>query len=339
VVSVDDNGNVEVKGDGSVQIMAAAGGKSDTCTVSSAKGAGLYVGDELINLNNQTGNSMLEKAFSYIKSDNTTTNEYTIVLDTNEEDSTANGYTIGTGASGNKTSKTTKTKKNLTITIQGTNSEVTITKKANGTVVAVLFTVYGNTTDDTPHLILENITLNGYSNNKDSLVVIGKGSTNEKGILTMKSGSRITANINTYNFGGGVRIMNNCEFFMEGGSIDNNKTTDNTANYNKGGGVYFAGTQFTMTGGEIWGNKSNGQGAAVYTSATGSFSKTGGIIYGNNEYEKSNTNTGSNTSTDHVIDIASSKWRNATAGEDIDLNSTVDSSYWGQLEMNNEQSG
>jgi hypothetical protein len=331
MVSVDDEGNIEVLNGGSVRIMASAGGKSDTCTVSSALGPGLYVGNDPMILESTTGNSMLEKAFNYIANDinNENGTAYTIVLDTNEEDSTSDGYTIGTGASGSKTVKTTKTKKNLTITIQGTNSEVTITKKATSKTVAILFTVYGNTTDDTPHLILENITLNGYSNNNDSLVVIGRGATNEKGILTMKSGSRITANINTYNLGGGVRIMNNCEFFMEGGSIDNNKTTDTTATYNKGGGVYFGGTQFTMTGGEIWGNKSNGQGAAVFVSATSTFSKTSGIIYGNNENEKSNTNTTSNDS-NHVIDIGTSKWRNATAGEEIDLNSVGDSGYWGQ---------
>ncbi|MDR1149517.1 MAG: Ig-like domain-containing protein, partial [Spirochaetaceae bacterium] len=97
-VSVDDNGNVKVISGGSVQITAYAGGKSDTCTVSSAKGAGLYVGDDLIDLSNKTESSMLEKAFSYIKSDNTTANEYTIVLDTNEEDNTGDGYTIGSGA-------------------------------------------------------------------------------------------------------------------------------------------------------------------------------------------------------------------------------------------------
>jgi hypothetical protein len=66
---------------------------------------------------------------------------------------------------------------------------------------------------------------------------------------------------------------------MEGGRIDNNKTTA-TAIRAHGAGVRNVGT-FTMNGGNIASNEAKGAGGGVWTSSTSGFNMTGGIIRNN----------------------------------------------------------
>jgi hypothetical protein len=159
------------------------------------------------------------------------------------------------------------------------DTAVTVTKEAAGP----LLTVSGNGAGDTPHLILENITLRGYSANDSSLVVAGGGS-GKRGTLTMKAGSRITGNTNTYN-GGGISVGMGGTFYMKEGKIDDNHSK-NTSLTASGGGVSNSGT-FVMSGGHIENNTAESEyatggitkGGGVY--AIGIFAMSGGSIESN----------------------------------------------------------
>jgi hypothetical protein len=107
-------------------------------------------------------------------------------------------------------------------------------------------------------LTLENIKLQGKSNNNASLVTVN-------GNLEMKTGSLIFGNTNSGN-GGGVIVNTGGTFEMKGGTIGGETPNDaNTAQ--SGGGVYVAGGgEFTMNGSsKISGNTAeNGGGVTVY---------------------------------------------------------------------------
>jgi hypothetical protein len=290
-------------------------GKTATCTVDVSAGlvAGLYENDdtEPKDLTYTSGNNLLEKSFAWIKANSTAEYSYTIVLD--EDIEVATGFIIGAGTS--SSTGTAAKNKNLTITLKGLGQVRTITKTGNN---AALFTVYGPSGDN-PHLILdENITLKGNDNNKWSLIEVGKNASNT-GKLTMKAGSRITGNINTYNYGGGVYVYSGSTFNMEGGSIDNNKTTDSGA-YGNGGAVYSTGT-FNMSGGVIAANSATYAYGAVVIATT--FKKTGGVIYGNGTVSGDEPGTDANTGTYTILCgvVSTNKWRKKTADETVDLDS------------------
>jgi hypothetical protein len=297
VVSVDEDGKVMAHGQGAAQIKATAktGGQTAVCTVTvKISAAGLYRNDEASPMDlseiGEEEDNLLVKSFAYIKENSTEGDAYTIVLD--EDINTSAGFNIGSGAGGSSSTGNDDKNKNLTITLQGLDEIRTITKTAAG----ALFTVYGSTDAeaDTPHLILgENITLAGYDTNTSALVLVGytQSTSNYIGKLTMKTGSRITGNINSTANGGGVYILAGGVFNMDGGSIDSNKST---ASAGKGGGVNVAGT-FTMNGGEIKDNEAgtsdqNGSsmGGGVYAAV--SFSMTGGTISGNKALSTSANN-------------------------------------------------
>ncbi|MBR4174719.1 MAG: hypothetical protein IKR56_05215 [Lachnospiraceae bacterium] len=103
------------------------------------------------------------------------------------------------------------------------------------------------------------------------------------GTFNLKSGV-ISGNKGTY--GGGVgQYYSDTQFVMSGGVIQGNKTL---GNYGRGGGIDIMGP-FTMEGGKIIGNYTDGDGGAIYTQnnliinegeITGnSAAKTGGGIY------------------------------------------------------------
>jgi DNA-binding CsgD family transcriptional regulator len=102
-------------------------------------------------------------------------------------------------------------------------------------------------------------------------------------------------NINTsnsttvnYQYGAGVLIFtqrNNvdrqAEFILKGGTIQGNiNKTKNPIPF--GGGVFVAYGIFTMEGGVIMNNTAGQSGGGFYRGLSGSFKKTGGIIYGSN---------------------------------------------------------
>ena len=103
---------------------------------------------------------------------------------------------------------------------------------------------------------------------------------NYNGTFNMYDDSRITGN--TAYRGGGVCVERNLvggnndkpgNFAMSSGTIGGTATNDaNQAEY--GGGVYVAGA-FTLTGGSITGNKTNGNGGGVYVNAGSTFTVSG----------------------------------------------------------------
>jgi hypothetical protein len=101
------------------------------------------------------------------------------------------------------------------------------------------------------------------------------------GTFTM-SGGTISGNSATYG-GGGVYVYGT--FTMSGGTISGNTATS-------GGGVYVDGNYaiFTMSGGTISGNAAS-SGGGVYVFSGTTFTKTGGIIYGDTD----NTHTAGST--------------------------------------------
>jgi hypothetical protein len=255
-VTVSDNGLVTMN-NGEAVVHAKAGGKQAYCAVKlkqGSEGPGLYLmkmeGDELVNggaVENYTGNENTENhtltaALSWIGTYGENSKHYLILLGASYE--TTENYTV------NKTG--------VTVTLKGTQSgnmenNITITKNNTGSLLSV-----GG------ELVLEDITLAGYSANTAALVSVS-------GKLTMKTGSRITGNTTSAAAtGGGVYVTGN--FIMEDGSIDNNKATNGN-----GGGVYNQGT-FTMKGGTVKSNETKKYGGGVFNINSGSLFIEGGNI-------------------------------------------------------------
>jgi len=108
----------------------------------------------------------------------------------------------------------------------------------------------------------------------------------------------------------------------------------NTASSDRGGGVYVSGnTTFTMYGGSISGNTaSSGPGGGVYVDFIGTFTKlpngsiNSGIIYGSEAVgNDANGVPLKNTASisGHAVYISSSQYRNTTAGQTDQIDTTT----------------
>ncbi|MDR2444463.1 MAG: InlB B-repeat-containing protein [Spirochaetaceae bacterium] len=176
--------------------------------------------------------------------------------------------------------------KTVSITLKGDTAERTVSLASSGS----LFTVGSGVT-----LILDgNITLQGLSNNKTSLVRVTRG-----GELEMKAGSKIRNN---------------------GGHSSNSPVT--------GGGVNVYNGTFTMNGGKISGNTAsaydNSYGGGVWLDNANIKKQSGGIIYGSNEDSMSNIAAAdSGSSSGHAVYRLNYpiRKRDTTAGPGVDLDS------------------
>ena len=143
--------------------------------------------------------------------------------------------------------------------------------------------ITGNTADDSGGGVYVNggsFTMSGGSITGNKADGTGGGvCVNYDGTFNMSNNSCITGN--TAYHGGGVYVArtpdsNNYKpgnFAMSSGTIGGKATNDaNQAEY--GGGVYVAGA-FTLTGGSITGNKTNGNGGGVYVNADSTFTVSG----------------------------------------------------------------
>jgi hypothetical protein len=146
------------------------------------------------------------------------------------------------------------------------------------------------------------------------------GSSSVAGTFTMEGGT-ISGN-EAYDAGigeggGGVYIGNYGKFTMKGGEIRGNEA------WFRGGGVDVRG-MFTMEGGEISGNVAP-DGGGVYVYDDGTFTKSGGTIYGDTDttYTAGSTENTATNGNGHAVYVASSpvKKRNKTAGQTEGLNS------------------
>ena len=158
---------------------------------------------------------------------------------------------------------------NIGITIKGTGTERIIGLSSSG----AMFTVDNGVT-----LVLDNnITLQGRSNNNNSLVRVNSG-----GTLVMNAGSTVTGNTHYPSYyadgsGGGV-FVDAGTFTMTGGTVSGNTAAE-------AGGVCVVGTNavFTMSGGTISGNTSSYGGGVLVD--VGTFTMNGGTISGNTAAE------------------------------------------------------
>jgi hypothetical protein len=147
---------------------------------------------------------------------------------------------------------------NITIILRGDDKNRIIRLSSNG----AMFDIFSGVS-----LVLENnITLQGRRRNNDSLVRVRGGT------FVMNSGTTITGNTNI-NYGGGVYVISNGNFTMNGGIISGNKAID-------GGGVaVYSEGAFTMNGGTISGNTASSLGGGVSV-VLGTLIKNGGTITG-----------------------------------------------------------
>jgi len=186
---------------------------------------------------------------------------------------------------------------NITIQLKSAGGEKIVALSENGS----LFTVESGVT-----LILDNgVTLRGHDCNDASLITVNGG-----GTLIMNMGAKITGNTSNYSNthgGGGVFVLYEGVFIMNGGEITGNSIgytiyppsgggvkvygtftmNGGVINGNRadgweggGGGVYVA-SEFTMSGGKISGNDTDGRGGGVQVSTGSTFNMLGGEITGN----------------------------------------------------------
>jgi hypothetical protein len=144
----------------------------------------------------------------------------------------------------------------------------------------------------------------------------GGGVASIGGTLFIMDGGEISGN--TAENGGGVSLGTST-LIMTGGTISNNIATAT------GGGVYHSSNMLIMSGGTISGNTApTGGGISSVDGKT--FIKSGGTVYGSSEGGNSNTASGGDTS-GHAVYVSATKYRNATAGTGVNLNS-VTSGGW-----------
>jgi hypothetical protein len=161
------------------------------------------------------------------------------------------------------------------ITIVPSSGEVTINRSGSNT--GSLFTVESNAS----------LTLKG---NGNAQLVLDGGSedelnaeaplvtVNSSGTLTMNDGAVLKNNKITVSYSGSGVRMNGGTFTMTGGEISGNKTTTN------GGGIYLAsGSKFNMSGGTISDTMASGTdgGGGVYVASGGTFTMSAGSISDN----------------------------------------------------------
>jgi hypothetical protein len=162
---------------------------------------------------------------------------------------------------------------NKTIVLTSDATDRTITLASAGS----LFTV-----GEDVRLVVEDITLEGISNNNVPLLKVESG-----GTLTVNTGGVITGNTNAIstsqaNAGGGVYVEAGASFILDGGTISDN--TVSCPRNAAGGGVHVLGT-FTMYGGSIVGNRATNTagaygagGAGVWVDGNGTFTMIDGTI-------------------------------------------------------------
>lgn len=171
---------------------------------------------------------------------------------------------------------------NLTITGGSANGNTDEAKKGGGIYIASGSTVFlesgaviGGTSGSTAA---------SSSSACANFALLGGGIYNE-GTLTLKDGSSVTYNYandpstNSINAGGGGILCNGGTLTIQNGA----RVSLNGA-LNRGGGIGLNGATFSMTGGEISGNKSNIWGGGIHVgnaTASVSFVMSGGRITGN----------------------------------------------------------
>jgi hypothetical protein len=147
-------------------------------------------------------------------------------------------------------------------------------------------------------------------------VCIGDGS------FTMRGNASISGNTARQN-GGGVYLgtSNRTNYLRQNFTMqDDSSLSGNTANI-RGGGIFISDYRgsFSMQGGLITGNTTTASGGGLYNNG-GDFTKTGGIIYGDDAEQNLKNNVISGLG--HVVyETENGGWRNVTAGQTMNTDS------------------
>jgi hypothetical protein len=188
---------------------------------------------------------------------------YTIILDSTE--------TVGPLTPLNVTGG-----KDITLTIEGNGKTVKL--DGNGSILTL-----GAESGSSLTLIVQDITLEGKTDNTDPVVRVKDG-----GTLELKVGSSLTGNTSSNN-GGGVLVESGGTLSMNGGEISGNSVS---GSYSRGGGVYIDGGTFTMSGGTISGNETlqsieggHYGGGGVFVTNGGTFTMSGGAVSDNSTFK------------------------------------------------------
>jgi len=313
---------------------------------------GLYRGT------NKIGTQNLSDSLTYISSNAATGDDFYIVLGSDESVSpktlSYSGKTVKITLLGSGIER--KINLNTNGSMFTVNSGVTLTLDENISLVglstnnaALVYVIDGNL------IMNDGAKINGNTNTSSSGIG-GGGVRVYSGTFTMNGGI-ISGNTTNSSGGGGVLVYSNGTFVMNGGKITRN---EDKSGYG-GGGVFVFGGTFTMYDGTISGNNVNRFGGGVYVYSSGNFTMYGGIISGNTAKEggggvnSSNgifkklpqsggqnsgiiygaeavgvdsdgielKNTGYSSLGDSAVYGQSSKYRNTTAGETDQIDTTT----------------
>ena len=136
-------------------------------------------------------------------------------------------------------------------------------------------------------LKLQDIILQGHSNNNRALVAVGNGT------LVLNSGAKITMNTNSSTWeGGGIYINGGFLEMNDGCEISNNE--NNILEYRAGGGGIYVNNNgnVTVRGGSVLSNMARARGGGVHIRGNSTVSMTGGVISKNSSGNYGTANGG-----------------------------------------------
>jgi uncharacterized repeat protein (TIGR02543 family) len=269
--------------------------------------------------------SSLADALASINAGQEADDEYLIILDEDETWTTTQDLTV----TGGKEIAVTIDGNGKTISLGSNGSLLTLGADPDSSLTLVLEDITLKGKDDNTASLVQ-VKDGATLDLKADSVLTGNTSTGNGGGVSIASGGTLTMSggeisgnkaSGISSSGGGVYVANGGKFIMNDGAISGNSTpSSGNGAYRGGGGVFVAsGGEFTMNGGEVRGNSSltdgggifaygnNGKftmnggtisdntatnGGGVYAGIGGTFTMTGGVIYGSEEEDdKANTAT------------------------------------------------
>jgi hypothetical protein len=168
------------------------------------------------------------------------------------------------------------------------------------------------------------ITMNGGTISDNEAASSGGGVYVDSGSFNMTNGNIVGNKTSMSTGSGGGVYVNNGTFTTNGGTISDNEAASS------GGGVYVNNGTFTMNGGTIDDNEAFVFGGGVCVGGSGSFNKSGGIIYGDTDsIHTPGTNENTARAGGHAAYVITGpKQRDSTAGPGDNLDSGTADGGW-----------
>jgi len=268
---------------------------------------GISISESTFNMNNNasvTGGVEISSSTFNMKDDSsvTRTSGYGVLMQSNSKFTMQNNSKVFNSSYG--------------VYVSGSGSEFTMS--GNTSVFGNNRGVYVNAGSFT---MQDNASVYNNNNNSDNGggVYVYSGYVNTNTTFTMKNNASVFNN--TAINGGGVYVEGynssyRSSFIMQDNASVSGNTATATGTTSGGGGVYVYNSTFEMKGGLIWGNKATGassNGGGVYVYNNGTFTMSGGKLYGTDESTTTlrNTTNGSGASL-YVNSSGSAKFTNNT---------------------------